>query len=100
MTHMTRTPQRLKKNALVITAQFISLRMVAELSFLILAEKRDGRVVVDLAVRWRYLETRWRRRDLKSTIETGLNSSLSSSSILESWHDPQISSLSCQACSR
>ena len=29
-THMTRTPQWLKKNALVIPAQFISLRMVAE----------------------------------------------------------------------
>ena len=34
VTHMTRTPQRLKKIAFVITAQFISLRMVAELGLL------------------------------------------------------------------
>ena len=34
VTHMTRTAQRLKKIALVITAQFISLRMVAELGLL------------------------------------------------------------------
>ena len=34
VTHMTRTPQWLKKIALVITAQFISLRMVAELGHL------------------------------------------------------------------
>ena len=34
VTHMTRTPQWLKKIALVIPAQFISLRMVAELGLL------------------------------------------------------------------
>ena len=38
--------------------------------------------------------------DLESTMETRLNSSLSSSRILESWHEPQISLLSCQACPR
>ena len=38
--------------------------------------------------------------ETESTTETRLNSSLSSSRILESWHDPQNSSLSCQACSR
>ena len=36
VTHMTRTPQRLKKIALVIIAQFISLRMVEELGLLFL----------------------------------------------------------------
>ena len=34
VTHMTRTPQWLKKIAVVIPAQFISLRMVAEVGFL------------------------------------------------------------------
>ena len=34
VTHMTRTPQWLKKNVLVIPAHFISLRMVAELGLL------------------------------------------------------------------
>ena len=35
VTHMTRTPHWLKKNVLVIPAQFISLRMVAELGLLL-----------------------------------------------------------------
>ena len=63
--------------ALAMSSQFISLHMVAEQLFRSVLP--DGRVVVDLAVRWRYLETRRWMGDLESTMETRLNSSLSSS---------------------